>query len=321
MGQFVKKIKNKQYGQAMVEFALTLPIFLVLVFGVIELSRFFLVYSSVYTASREASRFGASVGEGKETNFMNCSEIIQTAIRMGNFGGVQDNDVTVYYESSPGIFAGTCDESLEPVDRYMPKLGDRLVVEIETEFVSILGIVPNLPVRAVNGRTIMKSIVIERATVPVSIDKCVDKVSLVDSSPTIGEDDFTLSLGISNISTSTTYTISEIQDILWVGEPNLLEARWKFEKDDETIVYIIWKAGEGGIEAPTGEGLDLPTSPEPDVPDYWNQYLRNLYPETIGELEFIFDDDNEENLVGINLQFDVIMHHTNFPSDECDPVD
>jgi Flp pilus assembly protein TadG len=52
--RFTRKNAN---GQTLVEFAMVLPIFLLLLFGIIEIGRFIFYYSSVYTASREAVRF------------------------------------------------------------------------------------------------------------------------------------------------------------------------------------------------------------------------------------------------------------------------
>ena len=155
MRRLKRKIQNRQYGQAMAEFALTLPIFLLLVFGVIELSRFFLVYSSVFTAVREATRYGSSVGDQANPNYQNCEMITETAVRMGNFGGVQTEDVIVYFESEPGTWVADCNPDDDPDDRYQPVLGDRVVVEINTNYDSLLGVVPDLTVSAQNGRTIM----------------------------------------------------------------------------------------------------------------------------------------------------------------------
>ena len=52
--------KRKFKGQGLVEFALTLPIFLVLLFGVFETARLIFLYSAVFTASRDAARFAGA---------------------------------------------------------------------------------------------------------------------------------------------------------------------------------------------------------------------------------------------------------------------
>jgi hypothetical protein len=309
MGRWTKKIKNKQYGQAMAEFALTLPIFLLLVFGVIELSRFFLVYSSVYTASREASRYGASVGKEGTQNFMNCSEIINTAVRMGNFGGVQADDVTVYYEESPTSSEG---EKVVCDGVYEPKLGERLVVEIVTEFDSLLGIVPDLPVRAVNGRTIMMNIIIERT--PEPIDKCEVFVSYEIEDPTKGVTDNILFVRVKNASSIATYTIYRIENVDWIdptGEPKLLEVRWSGETEP------IWVS-----EDILGSSSAIPfTIPGVGSIDYWNQFLRNLNPLSSADLEFIFNQNVDPTSVAtdIDLEFELLIQHAYLPSDICNP--
>ncbi len=155
----------------MAEFALTIPVFLLLVFGIIELSRFFLVYSSVFTAVREATRYGSSVGDEGIPNYLNCSEIAETAVRTGHFGGVQKDFVQISYESvapesdaarvsiasCPNNNPGTVPEVIDCEEdcEYSPSLGDRIFIEVATDYESLLGVVPNLTVDASNGRTIM----------------------------------------------------------------------------------------------------------------------------------------------------------------------
>lgn len=51
-------ISRHQRGQTLVEFALTVPIFLLLVLGLIDLARGVMLYNTVATAAREGARFG-----------------------------------------------------------------------------------------------------------------------------------------------------------------------------------------------------------------------------------------------------------------------
>lgn len=151
---FRKKFRNKrtESGQGLVEFALALPIFLLAVFGIVEFGRFFLVYSSVYTASREAARYGSSVGvnAGGITNDQDCAGMIQVAMDTGFFGGITASDVTISYESIPGTVVGTCPTPTQ--------LGDRVLVQVDSVYQPIFGIIPEIPITASNGRTIMKDI-------------------------------------------------------------------------------------------------------------------------------------------------------------------
>ena len=55
------KLNTDQKAQGMVEFALVLPILLLLVLGIIEAGRLLFYYGVVTNASREAARFGSAV--------------------------------------------------------------------------------------------------------------------------------------------------------------------------------------------------------------------------------------------------------------------
>jgi Flp pilus assembly protein TadG len=55
------KLKNTQKGAAMVEFAIVLPLFLVLVFGMIEFSLMLYDKALITNASREAARSGIAL--------------------------------------------------------------------------------------------------------------------------------------------------------------------------------------------------------------------------------------------------------------------
>ena len=66
----------KQRGQSLVEIALFLPVFLILITGIFELGYFFLSYIDVLDATREAARYGADLHPGitklnKECNTTN----------------------------------------------------------------------------------------------------------------------------------------------------------------------------------------------------------------------------------------------------------
>jgi hypothetical protein len=258
MGRWMKKIKNKQYGQAMAEFALTIPVFLLLIFGVIELSRFFLTYSSVFTASREATRFGSSVGDINNQNYLDCGAIAERAVFSGSFGGVQLNDITISYESTPGTIVATCPDvnfGSTPIKvgctsgdcEYEPELGHRILVDIVTDFDSLLGIVPDLPIKATNGRTIMQELKVYSD--PVERIFCYDVVEFDDVLVKVDGEN-TLLIHVINDSTVQHYIIYEILNINWNQEaelPVLKEIKWNnnviwvnYEPDQDPPTPIIY---------------------------------------------------------------------------------
>ncbi len=238
-----KDSKNSR-GQAMAEFALTIPVFLLLIFGVIELSRYFLVYSSIFTATREATRYGSSVGDESLPNYQNCEMIAETAVRMGNFGGVQSNDISIYYETEPGTWVADCDPAVENSKRYKPKLGDRIVVEISTDFDSMLDIVPDMTVNASNGRTIMLG-VINQGSVIVTEDSDDESTPVPTQAPTEAPTEAPTSTPVSGQTetpspepTNTPSFTPETPEIICV-EPDISLDRVEYKNsNNEVIVYI-----------------------------------------------------------------------------------
>ncbi|MBK9051336.1 MAG: pilus assembly protein [Chloroflexi bacterium] len=55
-----QKTKWQQRGQSLVEVAVFLPVALIIIAGLVELSLFLVTQNRVTTASREAARFGAN---------------------------------------------------------------------------------------------------------------------------------------------------------------------------------------------------------------------------------------------------------------------
>ena len=70
------KNNRETRAQAMVEFAIVLPILLVLLFGIIEVGRIIFIFSSVANASRQAARYGAASGQiNNVTYYQDCDGI------------------------------------------------------------------------------------------------------------------------------------------------------------------------------------------------------------------------------------------------------
>ena len=125
----IKRFREKISGQGMVEFALILPILLLLIFGFIELSRMMFIYSVVTTASREAVRYGAAVGDnGSGTpQYLDCQGIRDAALNIGRVVGVANADVYIAYDNGPSD-AGPY--PICPVQPETIELGDRIIVEV-----------------------------------------------------------------------------------------------------------------------------------------------------------------------------------------------
>lgn len=78
----IREVLRKKRGQAMVEFALVLPIFILLLMGIMEFGLLFHQYLVVTSASREGAR-AAAVG-GTDAEIMAVTSFAAASIDKGN---------------------------------------------------------------------------------------------------------------------------------------------------------------------------------------------------------------------------------------------
>jgi hypothetical protein len=158
--------KRKMRGQGMVEFALSLPILLVLILGVIEAGRLLFIYSAVMTSSREAARFGSASGSatGGIVNYQNCDGIREAAKRLGFLAGIEDGHIKIAYDQGPGseTFA-TCSTVFtitNPSVSERVQLGDRVVVSVKVPYQPIVPLVNfyGFSIGAESSRTLVKDV-------------------------------------------------------------------------------------------------------------------------------------------------------------------
>ncbi len=159
---FNKSVKNRMgiKAQAMVEFALVLPILMLIIIGVFEAGRLLFYYVAVNTASRDAARYGATVGaNGGVPHYYDCATITQIAQSRGFIATI--SNVVIGYDKGPqpnGVNPatfGACAAQPELTD------GDRIVVTAEAVFTPIvkelggIRIFNDITVRSTSYRTIM----------------------------------------------------------------------------------------------------------------------------------------------------------------------
>jgi Flp pilus assembly protein TadG len=155
--------QKTEKAQGMVEFALVLPMLLLVVFGVIEFGRLLFTYSAVYTASREAARYGSAAGDvgGYVAHYQDCNGIRSAAKRIGGLVGVNDANITITYDQGAITSTlGTC-----PVNGVGPQLalGNRVSVMVSTQYRPIVPLVgvPAFPITSTSSRTIIKNVSIQ----------------------------------------------------------------------------------------------------------------------------------------------------------------
>jgi Flp pilus assembly protein TadG len=135
----------------MAEFALALPILLVVVFGLLEVGRAVFILAAVNNASREAVRFATAYGvnASNELQYQNCGAIRERAKRVAFLMPLTDDDIVIQYDTGPdpdtGVIPAPFDEC--PVGTAVDTTielacGDRVVVTVTYHYQPIVPIIP-----------------------------------------------------------------------------------------------------------------------------------------------------------------------------------
>ncbi|MEA3308793.1 MAG: TadE/TadG family type IV pilus assembly protein [Chloroflexota bacterium] len=108
---------NHKKGQTLVEFALILPLLLLILFGIIEFGRILFIYSNLFNAAREGVRYGITMPR----DYDGIAQHVEDAIV-----AVPDDDVNigVWYDDGPQS-ANTFTDSAQVV------VGQRVIVYME----------------------------------------------------------------------------------------------------------------------------------------------------------------------------------------------
>lgn len=180
----------RQRGQGMVEFALAIPIFLVLAFGIIEFARMVVVYSSVFSAAREAARLGSAVGDSPNglPFYQDCDYIREAAQRAGMMAGIEPGNIDIRYDHGPEDLRAWNDK---PVcsNTAVVALGDRVVVRVNADYIPLVGLVNLAPVNIVStdARTIVTGVNVQGTppnTPTPAITKTPTRTATITLTPT-----------------------------------------------------------------------------------------------------------------------------------------
>src|SRR5215208_3842390 len=155
-----KFFANKKPAQAMAEFAIALPVLLLILYGIIEAGRLLFIYSTVVTASRQAARYGTTTGDGggptpvygipraTVPRYNDCPGIRGAANAAGFLSGSNGFDtISMVWDEGPGssglaihsmCTAGTPTEANGPTAAQLGGNSKRLVVTVTENFVPLL---------------------------------------------------------------------------------------------------------------------------------------------------------------------------------------
>jgi hypothetical protein len=169
----LKLPSRKNKGQAILEFAIVLPILLLLVYGLIETGRLLFIYSSVNNATRQAARYGSTSGISPTSGvprYQDCAGIRLAAQRGDFLNAFDDDDIEIYIDNGLDNLGNPIGQTLvctggAAVDTGItPQTGDRITVNVDAAFNAI---VPNLvpfisqTINAESSRTLLLTISIQ----------------------------------------------------------------------------------------------------------------------------------------------------------------
>jgi len=149
-------------AQAIVEFAIALPVLLMLLIGIMEVGRLILIYALVTNSSRDAVRYASAYGRGDDGLFKykNCAKIKSVAQQSAFI--VSLNSVAITYDTGPAQSSwGTCDASSgEDPDIKIPSSAntfDRVTVIVKADYKPMLTFLPISPktITSKSSRTIL----------------------------------------------------------------------------------------------------------------------------------------------------------------------
>jgi len=151
-------------GQGLVEFALILPVFLLLVMGVVEFGRLMITFSSVSTASRDAVRYAVAVGEtsGGVPHYQDCLGIRAAAEQVAIFS---DLTIVITYDADgPGgadpVEYCQTGKDIDPID---VELGTQIGVAVSDMYDPLVPIpeLPSIPVKSETARTVLRDVYVK----------------------------------------------------------------------------------------------------------------------------------------------------------------
>jgi Flp pilus assembly protein TadG len=143
---------SRTRGQALVEFALVVPLFLLVLFGILDMSRFVYNSNALNEAAREGARQGTVAWRPVDCNGLGRVACVQTLVQHRITAvGVATSDITVVCyripsngtQPSDGAQADTCGPTWQG--------GDLVRVQISTPFTLVTPLIAQFLAPNVNG--------------------------------------------------------------------------------------------------------------------------------------------------------------------------
>lgn len=142
---------SKERAQAIVEFAIVLPILLMLLVGILEVGRMVFIYAAVNNASREAARYGSAVGladGGTYTKYRHCAGIRDAARRSAFFMSLPDTNIIINYDDGPASVDApfdSCPNGVTEDTSITVNSGQRVTVTVNAAYSPMVTLLPINP--------------------------------------------------------------------------------------------------------------------------------------------------------------------------------
>jgi hypothetical protein len=313
-----KKINHKLRAQGIVEFALVLPLLLLLVFGVIEAGRLLFIYGAVLSSSREAARYGSAAGEitGYIPYYGDCDGIRAAAMRIGRFAGVSATDVSISYDHGP---TSSTNFAICPLggDEYI-KLGDRIIVQVVATFQPLLPLVnfQPIPISTITRRTIIKDVAIEGTppspvtptisfvTSAQTVDEGVGQISVMLQLTAAIDKTVTVPYTLGGTAINTVdYTVSPNQVVLLpgdtIGEIQITIYDDDIDEGDETAVLLMGNPTNAIKGTPFAHFVTIEDNDEPPVVSF--VLADQSHPESIDGLAMLLLSNPSSRDITVNF--------------------
>jgi Flp pilus assembly protein TadG len=152
--------RSSSKAQAIVEFAIALPVLLVLIVGILEVGRLLFIYSAVTNSSRNASRYASAVGfedSGTYRKYMYCAGIRDVAVKSAYLVPTSDITVSINYDNGVSPYSNMVTDgcnatSGEDVDVLNAGVstGDRVKVTVAAQYKPMVKLIP-IPPRTITS--------------------------------------------------------------------------------------------------------------------------------------------------------------------------
>lgn len=162
-----RRRNSNDRGATLVEFAVVLPLLLLLIFAIMEFGRLSIFYAEIWTSAREGARHATTIGDADGNglpNFVDCADIRVRALAKVTMQGVAPADIAIDYLDVGGDKIADCDPGTSgPANDSPQESGDidpgtQIRVTVERAYDAIVplvgGFVDGVPLDSTQSRAV-----------------------------------------------------------------------------------------------------------------------------------------------------------------------